>query len=107
MPRKPKQPPPQRAKRELRFPSPGPAPRFKLPPRDEQERARMQNELHDWEMRDLIHCAVHTNNPKVRKELASRVSWFLLADFPLRRPVRVWLSWVLNKLSDRGTNCRT
>ncbi len=61
----------------------------------------MQNELHDWEMRNLIHSAVHSNNPQLRSELASRISWHLLADHPIRQPIRQYLSWVLMCLSDK------
>src|SRR5437868_13896670 len=61
----------------------------------------MQNELHDWEMRKLIHAATRTNDPSARASLARFVGWFLISDQPLRRPVREWLSWVLNDLARR------
>jgi hypothetical protein len=95
MPRKPKRSLPER------FPAPGPKPRFDLPPREEQERERMQNELFDWEMRNRIHTAMHTNDPHARAELAGFVRWLLFQGLPVRAPVREWLSWVLMRLSAR------
>ena len=69
------------------FPEPGAPPQV-TEPRDEQERARLQNELHAWEMRSLIHRAVHTNHPNARRRLASFASWMLHTSQPIRQPVR-------------------
>ena len=85
----------------MRFPSPGPQPQLDLPPRNERERARMQDELHDWEMRDRIYRAVHTNDPEARRFLASYLSWSLHSGLPLGQASREWLSWVLMELSDK------
>ena len=97
MPRKPPKPD---VVQQPRFPPPGPQ-KLDLPPRNEQERAQMQNELHDWEMRNLIYSAVHTNDPDARRRLASFLSWNLHSGLPLGPASRKWLSWVLMELSDK------
>jgi len=96
----PRKPPKLDVVRQLRFPRPGPQPKLDLPPRNEQERVRMQNELHDWEMQNLIYSPVHTNDPDARRRLASFLSWNLHSDLPLAPASRKWLSWVLMELSD-------
>src|SRR5690349_10234132 len=90
--------PAHRQRRPALFPDPGPEPTFSRLPRDEAERARMENELHDWQMRDLIHQAVHMNDPELRNELAGRVAWYLRQGWPLSPDIRRWLSWVLERL---------
>jgi len=85
-----------------RFLNPGPAPRV---PDGEllsrQDRAHLGDDLHDWTMRDLIHRAVHMNDPLARADLASSVCWMLNQGLPIRDSVREWLSFVLRQLMIR------
>ena len=51
-------------------------------------------------MRDLIHRAVHTNDPRARTDLASSVSWMLNQGLPIRDSVREWLSFRAHAIKD-------
>jgi hypothetical protein len=75
-------------------------PRWKRPPRDQQEQALRQNALHDWARRDLIHRAVHVNDPHARDVLARLLSDDVFAGRPLTPASRKWLAWILVHLAD-------
>jgi hypothetical protein len=97
MPRKLKE-----SSQHLRFPSPGPMPRWNDAPRDAIERARRDEELNDWVWRNLVHIAVHTNDPKARNFLATQVGEFARVGTPLEQPAREWLSWALDRLIQKN-----
>lgn len=62
----------------------------------------MQDELHEWYVQDLMHRAMHSNDPDLRAALVSEVSFLLLNGYRIAGPVRRWLAWTIQIVHQKG-----